>query len=308
MLRGLRSLAFSILVFVGPLSMAHAAMTFTPARPGLGGGAYDIRCGAASYLSGVTAHSGWWMDAITVHCGLIDRNNLPSRFFAREVAPYNANAQTGGSGGGKHENITCGPNYAVVGIEIDAAEQTDESGYVAYVGQFRLVCQRMDAPNDTVRSVWSVSTRPQDGSGGVRPHFTDAYCPPGQWAVGVFGRSGIYIDSMGLVCDVAFSAPLPPPPVVAVPAEKATKKNNGAVLQALGRFPTPTIDGNGVDICLHWGTSCGAPAADEFCRRNGFAASTANTIRNDAPPTLVLGDNAVCTDPTCDRFADITCK
>ena len=74
-----------------------------------------------------------------------------------------------------------------------------------------------------------------------------------------------------------------------------------------GRFVEPVVTGYGVDICLNWGANCGKPAADEFCRRQGFAESSSSTVREDAPPTLVLGDNAVCGEGFCDRFSEIVC-
>jgi hypothetical protein len=79
-------------------------------------------------------------------------------------------------------------------------------------------------------------------------------------------------------------------------------------VQGLSRqFAAPTVGAYGIDVCLNWGTSCGQPAADEFCRRQGYARATEQGVLEDAPPTLVLGDNAVCDQPFCDRFAYITC-
>jgi hypothetical protein len=73
-------------------------------------------------------------------------------------------------------------------------------------------------------------------------------------------------------------------------------------------FNAPMFAGYAVDICLHWGQACGKPAADEFCRRQGFAESVSHAIQNDTPPTLVLGDNTVCDLALCDRFSAITCR
>jgi hypothetical protein len=118
---------------------ASADMNFSPLRGGSGGGAFDIRCGAASYVSGITVFSGWWVDGITAHCGVIDRNNLPKRFFVREAAPYNAPAHTGGWQS-RGERISCGADYALIGLDLDSAVQTDEDGFVAYVARFLPRC------------------------------------------------------------------------------------------------------------------------------------------------------------------------
>lgn len=286
----------AILLFVlwaallGAVTPARAEMTFTAQHGGTGGGEFDIRCGAASYVSGITVYRGWWVDGITVRCGILDRNNLPNRFFAREVDPYNAPAHAGGyqSNRANIDELSCGPASAVIGLRVDPVSQLDGP---TFVGRIALVCQGMMPPHAVSSTVWSVSTAPdyQHGGENLRWHGApDLGCPPHQWAVGVRGGSGIYVDRIGLICDSEFTGPAP--------------------AAAARDFAAPTINGAGVDVCLNWGVSCGAPAADEFCRRQGFVRSAGFTVQNDAPPTLVLGDNAVCNEPACDRFAAITCS
>jgi hypothetical protein len=74
-----------------------------------------------------------------------------------------------------------------------------------------------------------------------------------------------------------------------------------------GRFQNPQVNGYAVDICLNFSANCEKPAADEFCRRQGFAGSVSHTIQPDTPPTLILGDNAICSEGFCDRFSEIVC-
>ena len=45
------------------------------------------------------------------------------------------------------------------------------------------------------------------------------------------------------------------------------------LLTAQETFREPKIDGTRVDWCLSWGTDCGQPAANEFCRRPGLQES-----------------------------------
>jgi hypothetical protein len=290
-----RYLVLGAVALIALGSPAQADMTFTKQRGGPGGGAFDIRCGAASYVSGITVHRGWWMDGITVHCGLIDINNLPSRFFAREVEPYNAPAHTGGrqSNGNNTDKLSCGSDHAVISLKVDPVVDIEDGPTL--VGRIALICQGMNPPHGVVNSRWSVSTAPGFGHGGDHlrwPGAPDVACPAHQWAVGVYGRSGIYIDAIGLVCDGEFTGPA----VASAPTP--------------GQYFNPTTDsaGTGVDVCLNWGTGCGAPAADEFCRRQGFVGSIGHEIRNDSPPTLVLGDNVFCGGSFCDRFSSITCQ
>jgi tetratricopeptide (TPR) repeat protein len=65
-----------------------------------------------------------------------------------------------------------------------------------------------------------------------------------------------------------------------------------------------------LDWCRYWGHSCGKPAADEFCRRHGFAGATSFA---QAPrigmqdPTSVIGTGETCDKSFCNGFANITC-
>ncbi len=75
-------------------------------------------------------------------------------------------------------------------------------------------------------------------------------------------------------------------------------------------FYTPALAGNRVDWCLHWGSSCGAPAANEFCRRVGYSHASAFSKADNIgahSPTVVLGSGAVCNQAHCDGFQNITC-
>jgi hypothetical protein len=62
-----------------------------------------------------------------------------------------------------------------------------------------------------------------------------------------------------------------------------------------------------VDRCLNWGVNCEKPAADYFCRQNGYSAAETYRV---APmrPTLVAGDDKVCDQPECQGFTTITCR
>ena len=73
------------------------------------------------------------------------------------------------------------------------------------------------------------------------------------------------------------------------------------------RFDNPRIDGKAVDRCLNWGENCEKPAADYFCRQNGFAAATKFHFA-DMRPTLVAGDDRICDEEFCQGFIAITCE
>lgn len=76
-------------------------------------------------------------------------------------------------------------------------------------------------------------------------------------------------------------------------------------------FQLPTINGNRLDWCLNWAADCGQPAADAFCRSQGFDHSSGFDQAVDigaSSPTRLIGNPAqVCSDAMCDGFAQITC-
>jgi hypothetical protein len=84
-----------------------------------------------------------------------------------------------------------------------------------------------------------------------------------------------------------------------------------AASQPTRRFENPQERGYNVDVCLRWGAECGKPAADAFCRRNGFRDAEVWEIADNigaTRPTITLADQRVCNQPQCDGFKSITCR
>lgn len=73
------------------------------------------------------------------------------------------------------------------------------------------------------------------------------------------------------------------------------------------RFELPRIRGQAVDRCLNFATNCEQPAADNFCRMNGFRKAE---VFRFAPmrPTLVVGDDQLCNQEGCQGFTTIVCR
>jgi hypothetical protein len=286
-------------------------MQLTNAVGGAGGGEYRITCPIASFLIGFNARVGYWLDQLEPVCGLIDLDNpgnAAGSFHFKRVVDAMEPRVTGGTGG-EYTDVSCpDSDEVVVALEVEVAHSDGHT----YASNFFPICQRIRTPGDR-----------SQGHGARWAHSGPTYekvgvlsCPPGQWAVGVHGTSGIYIDSLGLVCDDAFrpggvsQAPAPKPAgkIILSPVEM-TGGAASAVLKALfHEFPAPLINGAGVDACLHWGTECGDAAANEFCKRQGYSQTSGYSYKVDSPPTLILGDNAICKDAGCDRFAAITCR
>ena len=77
--------------------------------------------------------------------------------------------------------------------------------------------------------------------------------------------------------------------------------------QSQQTFARPTFNGIRVDWCRIWGAECGQPAADEFCKRNGFHRATGFSMIDDVPPTVVITSGQRCDGPACDALNNVTC-
>ncbi len=71
-------------------------------------------------------------------------------------------------------------------------------------------------------------------------------------------------------------------------------------------FYEPCVNGYRLDNCLDFGLRCGKPAADRFCKENGFSEAVDWKLEK-ARPTYVLGDRSICDDDFCAGFEFIAC-
>jgi hypothetical protein len=285
----LRAAALGLAVFGAAAAATPAGAVETIGGPG--GEAFRIACGAGRYVVGLTGRSGDWMDQVAPICVKIDGHG-------RWVGSPTVGPSAGGSGGVAF-TMQC-PRDSVV---------TSYYGYSQeYVINIGLTC-RHDGPNG---AEWRTPVPAQVGNLSVSSSEGGG-CGQGQAADAIIGGAWSYVDRFGLSCAGYLVMPPPDPapapaPVIVAPAWDEEAKARSPLFEALGQFSAPMINGYAVDLCLNWGTGCGQPAADEFCRRQGFSASVEHTVQNDAPPTLVLGDNVVCDGAFCDRFSAIACR
>lgn len=98
--------------------------------------------------------------------------------------------------------------------------------------------------------------------------------------------------------------PAPPAPILdAAPPEQTTQPER--------MFRRPRHKEHRLDSCLYSGKECGKPAADAWCRQQGYSRASKLEIEENigaATPTLVLGDGRVCADMECDGFQSVTCR
>ena len=63
-----------------------------------------------------------------------------------------------------------------------------------------------------------------------------------------------------------------------------------------------------LDWCLSWGTNCGKPAADNFCKRRRFMGAINFASEPGVGRTRVSGTNQICNGTFCVGFKTITCS
>jgi hypothetical protein len=73
----------------------------------------------------------------------------------------------------------------------------------------------------------------------------------------------------------------------------------------------PMFNGNRLDWCLKWSADCGKPAADAFCKAQGYQSAIAfeaDPRIGSRTPTRLIGTGATCDLAYCDGFRQITCE
>jgi hypothetical protein len=77
-------------------------------------------------------------------------------------------------------------------------------------------------------------------------------------------------------------------------------------------FHKPTIGGLPIDACYQWAKDCEKPAADEFCRRNGFSGAASWKTDEPMPRTRIISSGQICETGknwrSCGGFTVIECK
>jgi hypothetical protein len=73
------------------------------------------------------------------------------------------------------------------------------------------------------------------------------------------------------------------------------------------RIEEPKEDNIAVDLCLTWGTNCGQPAADYFCRKENFVGALGYKEAERIGHTKILKTGQICQEPKCSGFAYIDC-
>jgi hypothetical protein len=170
---------------------------------GAGGAVFSTRCPMGSLLHGFEIRGADDLDAIRLVC--VNAQG-PAQFSAAAADP----TWRGGDGGAYHR-VVCPDQFPIVfGLDVHA-----EGVDTIIVNDFSLHCgwaaatQPAGVPTNGLPGFDGPSYMPSTtryglgfGSSGKWATGTSGRqtCPPGRVAVGLRGRSGIWLDGMGLVC------------------------------------------------------------------------------------------------------------
>ena len=339
-------------------ALAAADYSDTPVFGGGGGGSFRAYCPQNTYLIGIGGRTGSWIDAIQPICA---QWNASTQAFNPPVAGNTS----GGSGGGP-ATLMCPAGMVVRGWEI--ARTTTGKAWVV---------QSVSPKCEAFRPEQRASAQPGrfGGNGATEASNLMSYrCPQGQFANGIYGASGAYVDNAGLSCDAqpvmigqptpagepaktigrvpntsgpagparsiceaardarARNSPAapnleaqclaagerPPPPATTVPAVQPPLVVDSGSAQTPPRatgvtYNSPMIvAANGqtvmLDFCRDFGSACGKPAADAFCRQKGHPNASRFQISEDIGHTAIISTGAICDEPHCDGFTKIQCN
>lgn len=337
--------------------LAASEHSDTPVFGGTGGGPFLSYCPQNTYLVGVGGRTGDWVDAIQPICA---QWNSATRAFNPSIAERTS----GGSGGGP-AILMCPGGMAIRGWEI--ARITARNAWV--VQYVRPQCETFSPESQASAQIPGLF----GGNGATSHADVMAYkCPPGQFANGIYGASGAYVDNAGLKCEVPpfmLGRPTPAEPAKTlgrVPSTQAQDRparsicdsardararnspaapNLEAQCRAVGERPPPStaapavqpplavdsgpaqastrpagvtynspmiVAANGqivmLDFCREYGSACGKPAADAYCRLKGHPDASRFQISEDIGHTAIISTGAICNEPHCDGFTKIQCN
>jgi len=165
--------------------ITHSAISRTDTFGGPGGGPFELACPDGSVMIGLRARSGSWIDALSPVCSRWVRNSETLGEIADQ--PF-----TGGGGGGDSFIRCAGRRGVVVSLEMFQADNRDQS-----IGHIVVNCGDFKQPSQFWNKLGGSADYLGESQRGPR---AEVRCEPGLVAAGIYGKSGAFIDRLGLLC------------------------------------------------------------------------------------------------------------
>lgn len=231
---------------------------------GPGGGAFEAHCPAGQLLVGLELRAADDVDAIRPLCATA---NGP-----RDAGDGTAEQTWYGGDGGRPVSLVC-PKYTpiVTGMYV----RTDGKDTLI-VNNIHLFCGVAAAVPESNHAPGASFDAPDYDGGGTILHFPgyEVDCLSGQVGVGVYGKSGIWLDSVSLICGAPTVASAPMP---------------GNVVTSIGRMPTSSPSGPLISLCQR---------AKDARARNSPAASNLEAQCNASKKASNVVDKVVIEPPS----------
>ena len=181
-----------------------------PGIGGLGGGQFVARCAVGEILNGFELRTGDDVNAIRPICA------VPAS--PTSIGPRIPHAVSAGGANGQTVQIVCPDNAPGIAEMLLGAE--GERTYA--INNVRLYCGPV-AINQLPAGYPTVAyDGPEIGGQRSRFFWASQRCPAGLVAVGIHGKSGIWLDSVGFICGALILSPPEPPPPMAPAKPKLT--------------------------------------------------------------------------------------
>lgn len=280
--RGVRGVLLGLAALLAGAAAAHAESYVVAAVGGPGSYAFDLSCPPGELLVGVAPYWSNIGEPLQNLHGYCKSPAVDQGGSGREIgtsSPINPSS-----------SVFCPQGSFVSGIKVGVQPPPARARVVS------IFCRKVGA--GYVGKVAFVEMLQPTGI--QWENQLPVRCRDNDLARGLQGARDVYVNSVGLLCDVI------PGPGTITPKEQAQTQPCAFCKEEV--IANPSINDVALDVCLNWGTGCGKPAADAFCQQRGFNYSSAQTTQPNAPPTYVLGDNRVCNESFCARFTSITCN
>jgi hypothetical protein len=226
-----------------------AAVSYLPPQGGNGGGQYKVECGPTENLMGFELRVGTFIDAIRPVCVVT--------YGATAIGNQVVSPTWNGGTGGHVERLLCPASTPIVIAVAVGVSGTVEDKSTVVLSAIHLHCGQAVAAQKPAAFPSAVFDAP--GSTGVGTFVgVPQVCPAGQVAVGVHGRAGTWLDSMGLICG-------------------APRKDTSGV--ALGRIQPTSPLGTAMSICDR--------AKDARARNSPAAAALEAQCKASTPPVAL---------------------
>ena len=207
-------LQLSILLVGAVFAAAPTEAKDLPIQGGPGGSYFRSECGAGQWVIGVMIRHGLWIDAIKLIC---------APYTSTSRVPPNSWLDFQGQQGGSLNPATeiCSGDTYVTGIRFGTTWDGDDPKYVDYV---EVTCASIvvmtGTPPFAVYGLIGTNVCLDTGEGCSNKPFSLS-CDLGDAATGFQGRSGIYVDALGLICG-------PSPALVAATAQAPSRGRDDA--------------------------------------------------------------------------------